>query len=367
MRKVISVMGLLALTKARYRGVALPASVVLTALFIFGHVVEAQTLRGFTVGSALQSEDYDELQRWNTNVVRYHLLWDSRADTASGVEYLAWLDTALPDLDNAIKLSRARGIKVIVNLHTPPGGFKRSSYPSLHRLFADQWAMETFFEVWRRVSLRYAGDDTIWGFDILNEPALTSNSLALRSWESIATSTARIISSIDPTRRIIVEPPYGDQARLASVRKLSFPNLVMSIHLYYPLKFHQQGIYGNPLGVSYPSRNFTRASILKNLRVILRYQRATRGKIPIYVGEFTGVRWAPKNSSFRYLRDVVAIMERMKWHWTYHAFREYHAWDLELESTFGVIRKVIGQTNREALIRGFLSRNQVFQSPSVTQ
>jgi hypothetical protein len=52
-------------------------------------------------------------------------------------------------------------------------------------------------------------------------------------------------------------------------------------------------------------------------------------------------------------------MERMKWHWTYHAFREYDAWDLELEDTFGVIRKVIGQTKREALVRGFLAKNKV--------
>lgn len=328
---------------------------------LFLSAVEAQPghprLRGFTLSPDLTEEDYDEMKAWNTNLIRFHLQWDFRADTATREEYLAWLDSALPKLDKALEWSKARGMKVVVNLHTPPGGFKSAEYPSLHRLFAEQWALNTFYESWQKIALRYAKNDTIWGFDILNEPAIRSPSTAIRSWEAIAEATATLIHAIDPDRKIIVEPVYGDQARMWSIRNLSFPNLIVSIHYYYPLRFHHQGIYGNPLGVAYPKKNFNRSALLKNLKVINRYQRTKKGKIPIYVGEFTANRWAPKDSAFRYLKDIISIMEKNKWSWTYHAFREADPWNLEVEGQFGVIRKVQGQTKREKLVRGFLSRN----------
>ena len=330
--------------------------------FLLGGSVEAQRghqrLRGFTLNPDLTEADYDEMKAWNTNLIRFHLQWDSRADTASREQYLEWLDSALPKLDQALLWCKARGMKVVVNLHTPPGGFKSADYPSLHRLFAEQWALNTFYESWQKITQRYAKNETIWGFDILNEPAIRSPSTAIRSWESIAQATATLIHAIDPERKIIVEPLYGDQARMWSIRNLSFPHLIVSIHYYYPLRFHHQGIYGNPLGVAYPQKNFNRSALLKNLSVINRYQRTKKGKIPIYVGEFTANRWAPNNSAYRYLKDIISIMEKNKWSWTYHAFREADPWNLEVEGEFGVIRKGPGQTKREKLVRGFLARNR---------
>jgi endoglucanase len=315
-------------------------------------------LRGFTVSPEITEQDVEEISAWKGNVIRYHLQWTSVADSANRAQYLEWLEGALEKLDSLVEWCRTRKIKVVVNIHTPPGGFKSADYPSLHRMFVEHWALDTFYETWKRIALRYRGDDTVWGFDILNEPALRSTQIAIDSWEVIARNTASIINEIDPTRLIIVEPLYGDQARMWSIRKLDFPTLVVSIHYYYPLRFHHQGIYGNPLGVAYPLRSFNRSSLLKNLRTVMRYQRSTKGKIRIYVGEFTANRWAPGQSAHRYLRDFIKIMERQRWDWTYHSFREADPWNLEVEGVFGTIRKVIGETNRERLIKQFLVRNR---------
>ena len=318
----------------------------------------AQRLRGFTVSSNLGETDYEVMRSWKANVVRFHLHWGDIADSSSSSQYLEWLDSELPKLDQALEWAASHDMKVIVNLHTPPGGFKSAAFPSLHRMFAEQWALNTFYAAWERIASRYAGNDTIWGYDILNEPALRSPSTAIASWESIAQATATLIHMIDPDRKIIVEPLYGDQARMWSIRRLKFPNLVVSIHYYYPLRFHHQGIYGNKLGVEYPKRSFNRAALVRNLQTITQYQRKTKGRIPIYVGEFTANRWAPKNSAFNFLRDIINLMEQRRWSWTYHAFREADPWNLELEGLAEQGRKTKHPTKRELLVKKFLARNR---------
>lgn len=45
--------------------------------------------------------------------------------------------------------------------------------------------------------------------------------------------------------------------------------------------------------------------------------------VPIYVGEFSPARWAPDNSSHRYVADVIALIEAERWAWAYHSWREY--------------------------------------------
>ncbi|HXP89452.1 MAG TPA: hypothetical protein VN931_00850, partial [Fibrobacteria bacterium] len=33
----------------------------------------------------------------------------------------------------------------------------------------------------------------------------------------------------------------------------------------------------------------------------------------------------------RYLADCISLFEEYGWDWSYHAFREYQGWDLEME------------------------------------
>jgi hypothetical protein len=87
-----------------------------------------------------------------------------------------------------------------------------------------------------------------------------------------------------------------------------------------------------------------------------------RWNVPIYVGEFSVIRWAPKESGARWLQDVVDLFEARNWSWSYHAFREFQGWSLEHDEQFwreGMAspQVVDGQTERGKIIRTAFQKN----------
>ena len=89
---------------------------------------------------------------------------------------------------------------------------------------------------------------------------------------------------------------------------------------------------------------------------MLDFQRAYR--VPIYIGEFSAIRWAPDDSAFRYLRDVIDILESHGWDWTYHAFREWHGWSVEHGEDRAKVEPSATPTSREKLLRQWFARNE---------
>ena len=49
----------------------------------------------------------------------------------------------------------------------------------------------------------------------------------------------------------------------------------------------------------------------------------------MYLGEFSAIRWAPGDSAYNYLQDLIDIFEEHGWDWAYHAFREWDGWSVE--------------------------------------
>ena len=44
---------------------------------------------------------------------------------------------------------------------------------------------------------------------------------------------------------------------------------------------------------------------------------------------FSAACWAP--DAGKYLKDAISVFEEYGWDWTYHAFREWPGWSVELE------------------------------------
>ena len=64
----------------------------------------------------------------------------------------------------------------------------------------------------------------------------------------------------------------------------------------------------------------------KALNPIIEFQKKYGAKI--YCGEFSVIRWAP-GAEF-WLRDVLELLEKNQWNWTYHAYRECMAGALNM-------------------------------------
>lgn len=322
-------------------------------------------LRGAMLSSQVQATDLNVLgNQWHANIARYPLLWDavwnSPADTANVAAYQSWVETALANFDTLLPAFKQAGLQVVLDLHTPPGG--RDPVSQYYRLFEDPQFQSAFLQLWTEIAKRYQNNTTIWGYDILNEPAegYVNTGSGLLDWHALALKAAQNIRSIDGQHVLIVESSWGDPGQLGSFSPLPVTGVVYSVHMYTPMHLTHQGIYGNPTGVSYPGQIDGQYWDLNQLRQVLQpvidYQR--HNKVPIFIGEFSAVRWAPGSSSYNYLHDVIDIFESNGWNWTYHAFREWNGWSVEYGSDPNAQQPSPTLSDRELLLQSWFAKNQ---------
>ncbi len=330
---------------------------LLFPLLILSPSAQAQgtQYRGVTVGSDISPDDISVLASWRVNLVRYPLAWGDRASFADEASYYDWLQSALDRFDELLPYFQENGINVVLELYSPPGGFVYNGRPQ-HRVFSERWAQEALLVVWNEIASRYAQEQTIWGYDVLNEPAEGKVTPGLMKWKDLALQLAQTIRAVDPQHRIIVESAYGNPLLLSKIKRLPLSGIVYSVHVYYPGSFVQQGLYGNPFGVYYPSKKANKKGLAKILKPVVAYAR--RNGVPIYVGEFSVVRWAPGNSAYMYMSDVISLLEQYGWDWTYHSFRESDPWSVEHGSDPNDHSPSPVATDRMVLLQQFFGLNR---------
>ncbi len=212
-------------------------------------------LRGAMIGPRVTEADLRVLgAEWKANHVRWQLIWGgfprSPADQADVAAYQTWLDSALERLDGLLPVCREVGIKVLIDLHTPPGGRNAESEC---RMFHEARFQQAFAEVWEKIARRYRGNTTVWGYDLVNEPVEGVVGEGLLGWQELAASVAKRVRAIDADHAIIIEPaPWGSPQSLDFFQPVDVPGVVYSVHMYLPHRFTHQGVYENPVGVSYP-------------------------------------------------------------------------------------------------------------------
>jgi aryl-phospho-beta-D-glucosidase BglC (GH1 family) len=315
-------------------------------------------IRGVQMGLHLTASDVAELATWNVNAVRYQLHWDdfAAADASNRDTYFAWLNSAVAEFDALLPAFEQHNIKVILNLHTPPGAFARRDAKATHRLFTEAWAQQAFLDAWQMLATKYNGRASIIAYDMLNEPAQFNLPAApLKSWQTLAQETAALIRSIEPSRTIIMTPPYGDVRRIKQLKPLGIPNVIYTFHFYQPFRFLHQGLLGIKFGLNYPTKKENKAYLIKQLKAVQQFQK--KNKARIYIGEFSAIRWAPKNGGIKYLKDIVGLFEKYKWDWTYHAFREANSWSLEHGTNRSDASKSPAPTDRLKFMQGVWRRN----------
>lgn len=323
-------------------------------------------LRGTMVSADVTPGDLRVLgEGWHANLIRYQLNWtaapnghfDGLNDAAA---YDAWLAGRLDYLDTLLPYCKKYGLRVVVDLHTPPGGDGMAPIGEWP-MFTDKGYEDKFLKIWRLISTRYKDSKSVWGYDLANEPIQGAVAPGVMDWHAIATETAQVVRKIDPHHAIIVEAgPGGSFANLKYFKPLPVTGVVYSIHMYDPGQFTSQGVYPDlPIGVEYPSTiggtEWDKKQMERHLAEVAEYQR--RYHVSIYVGEFSAIRWAPDGSAYRYLKDATDIFEEHGWDWSYHAFREWQGWSTEVGSDPSVTTPSPTPTDREMLLRGLFAKN----------
>jgi hypothetical protein len=301
---------------------------------------------------------------WNANLIRWQLIRTGPAARAgSGDDYDQWLEGELKKLDAALPTCEQVGLRVVLDLHSPPGGkVTAGGYGgSDDRLFTDPACQQQFVEIWRRMALRYKDAKPIWGYDLANEPVEDLIETGCEDWQGLAERAARAIREIDPQRTIIVEPAaWGGPDGLKDLVPLPISNVVYSVHMYLPHAFTHQGVHGAGPAYRYPGviegKSWDKAQLEAALRPVVEFQQ-TYG-VHIYIGEFSAIRWAPEDSATRYLSDLIEIFEAHGWDWSYHAFREWNGWSVEHGPDRNDPQRAAQPTDRERLLRHWFAKNQ---------
>lgn len=296
-------------------------------------------------------EDIATLASWGATLARFQMMrnWRGRDDNQDLAEYAAWVDSRLDNLADVLRWAEARGMKIVVDLHTVPGG-KRAKDGQMNMFENDMFA-EAFIDTWRRIATRFKGNSTIYGYDLVNEPHQKGR--VKNDYWTLQRRAAEVVRQIDPDTPIIIESDGSDSpAAYAWLSPLRMDNVIYQVHVYAPMLFTHQGVNGNPSGEKWPdpAKKWDKEFLRETLRPVVEFSQRHHAKI--YVGEFSAAAWAEGADS--YLRDCIELFEEYGWDWTYHAFREWKGWSVEHEGPDGKHMAPAADTPRKrVLLEGF--------------
>lgn len=209
----------------------------------------------------------------------------------------------------------------------------------------------SFVENWRWFARTFGDHPGLAGLDLMNEPnpPWPSGDIgqAQSAWHPLAQAAIAAIRDTGSSTPIVFEPVAGGNALgLRGMRPFADHNVVYSIHFYTPHDItHQRVSVPWPRVIPYPAgaewglgrwdaelgvSRIDGARLERELRLVVEFQ--ARHDAPIYVGEFSCVRWAPNGSAQRWVADCLALFTKYSWSWTYHEFRGWPGWDAEIDS-----------------------------------
>ena len=285
-------------------------------------------LRGFALaelpdnGVEVYAEtDFQDLVATGANVVRVAI----QLRKCKGCDRYDMPDAEIRYAERILTRGERHGFRVVVTLLATPWG-NQSDYWDSDSLKAD------IVEKWGQVAKRLRRFAALQAYDLINEPVVPG-ALHLRSpqaqWQDLAAAIAREVRAADPDTPLMVEPvPWGLPSSFGSAMPLAVPGLVYSFHFYAPHEFTHQGLPGYAESLPYPGNGWDKSRLADAMDEARRF--AAKHKLPMFVGEFSCVRWAPAGSCPRYLADAISLFEAEGWGWAYHCWRCYQGWDAEV-------------------------------------
>ena len=307
----------------------------------------------------LKEEDIRTLSAWGGNLGRYQMAAGWGVDNANrdAAAFNGWIDAKLDELENVLGWGGKYGVRIVVDLHVPPGG--RAPGGEMNMFHEKEYA-DLFVSTWRRIARRFKGDRRIYGYDLINEPTNRKPSPEGLDWWSLQVEAAKAVRAEDPDARVIIESNEWAQAKtFAQMRPVPLENVVYQVHVYTPHGYTHQGTglkdakKAGSLAWPDAAKGWNREWLRERLRPVREFQLAHGARI--YVGEFSASVWAP--GAENYLADCIALFNEYGWDWTYHALRESKSWNVELApDAAGNLVPSSDTPRKRALVNGYNMR-----------
>ena len=311
--------------------------------------------RGFT---SARDTNAPGTEKWGANCVR---VW---VQLRGGKNYRKNLSAALDKLEDYLIAHQAHNQKVVI------------TFNGIRDFGGQIWDYEAdFLYVWQEIVKRIQPyKDVVWGLDLKNEPLdLKQLPYAPVEFHPMFIRVMKELRKIDKDVWFIYEVgPGGGWRGFEDLKPLPDPKVIYSFHFYQPGAFTHQGIEAKNLMdrglmpkeqagnlLRYPGVYFGSwidgKELEKMVSPVIEFQK--KYDVPIYVGEFSVVAWAPPESSAQYLKDCISIFEKYGWSWAYHGFNEDIMWQLDREDgVFNARRTYNGK--RAEVIKNALKKNK---------
>lgn len=341
-------------------GTAWLANVTLTILR--GAPARPPRLRGVVGPKSYVPGLLPAMAAWKVNLVRWQIVnpdWPREDVPACSPAYGDWLEQKMNELALVLDEAQQLGIKVAIDLHTLPGG--RLPDGTL-RLAVEKPVQDYYIEVWRKIAARFRGHPAVWAYGLMNEPVQNRPSPpGVPDWWHAQKRAAEAVREIDPRTPVLIAcDQWNSPEGFAWMEPVWVPGVIYEVHVYWPHEYTHQG-FEKPWEqkITYPGtfneRPLDRDALARQLAPVREFQRAYGARI--YVGEFSVVRWAP--GADRYLSDAIALFEDYGWDWTYHAFGERSAWNLDHRNLPPESENVSPEpTDRAIAVRSWFEKNR---------
>jgi aryl-phospho-beta-D-glucosidase BglC (GH1 family) len=280
-------------------------------------------LRGANIVTRITQEDVDFfVNDWGGNSVR--LL----------VNNLAPAPPAKPDPQRLEAVYRTIDMCLDAGLYTVLSF--SPSFEDNDAFFSSEEYMNSYIDVWKEIVTRYANDRRGVGWDLMNEP---HDKLANTHWLPYAKRLVSAIREIDTIHTIIVEPPgWGWPYGFEHLLPIDDDNIVYSFHFYGPMDFTHQRNNGmlkateeQWLSRKYPGilqgEYWDKNTMRRHVQPA--FDWAKKHKVKMWCGEFGCTRWAV--GAEQWIHDMISILEEEEIGWSWYAFREWYAMDIEMD------------------------------------
>ncbi len=187
-------------------------------------------------------------------------------------------------LDKLVAGARARGLRVILDRHRPDSGAQSPLW------YTAQYSEQRWIADWVMLAGRYAGDPTVVGFDLHNEPhgaATWGDGNLATDWRLAAERAGNAVLAVNPNLLIIVEGIetaggasswWGGNLRNAGASpvRLNVPHRIVYSAHDYPASVYNQTWFSAP---DYPAN-------LPSVWDANWGYLAKSGAAPVWIGEF---------------------------------------------------------------------------------
>jgi len=152
----------------------------------------------------------------------------------------SFIERGFTYVENAISWAKKNKLNLILDLHKTLG-FSFDHDMSSNSFFDSTELQEYFYTLWEEFARRFAKNEEMLSFELLNE--VTSPSYSDK-WNKIAAQVIKRIRAIAPTIKILLGGYWNNS--IDALKDLDKPvdkNIVYNFHCYDPLLFTHQGAY----------------------------------------------------------------------------------------------------------------------------